>query len=534
MLVHCAYCGKSIDTDRQKYYSPSIWSGDTNYYCDIYNCYSKYRDKLQKERFEAQLKSGTRKSSGATYIPAQFTGYKEQKFPDGSRYVGDFVMGAFHGNGKLTFADGSVYTGQFHENKFNGKGKLTLTDGSYYEGDFVDAKRTGKGKLTWKNGTYYEGNFVDGKFQGYGKRVYSGGGCYEGYWANDLCAGKGKYTWDDGTYYEGDFVDGKFHGYGKYVYPSGTYYEGCYVNDKRTGKGKYTWDDGTYYEGDFLDDKFHGYGKKTSINGYIYEGEFQNNKRHGKGRRTSPTGKVREYYYENDKRVCEVSEATDEIITRIYGAMPPQAIVESQVETKVTATPDVKMASVSPAATETPTVTTTDMQEEPMKRTRKVASAQEIWDRLLKMTPSEKQEYFKKHHKLTIPAGTEVIPANCFRHCFELNNVVFNEELREIGEYAFASTRIRGKLVIPKSVEKIGNHAFDMSRTIEKVVLPNDITVGDYAFAFIDDLAKVEFESDPPEGVIIGKGAFSRCHKHAMKSKEMVEKIKALNKKAFK
>ena len=507
---------------------------------------------------------------------------------NGVYYEGEYLKGKCHGNGFRTYTDNYTYKGQFKDGVRHGKGVLTAPDGTaveyYYEndkrvckvaeatdeivnriygttpktstnqtsaqftgrkeqefsdgskyiGDFVNGKMSGKGKYIWKDGSYYEGDFVDGNFQGYGVRVYPSGSRYEGYWVNDLPSGKGKYTWVDGDYYEGDFLNDKFHGHGKYVYPSGAYYEGTYVNDKRTGKGKYTWDDGTYYEGDFLDGKYHGYGKKTSINGYIYEGEFQNNKRHGKGRRTSPTGKVREYYYENDKRVCEVSEATDEIIARIYGSTPPKVPTNSKVMAKTTVEPEVEEVSVSPAATETSTVTSDNLQAEPAKRTRKVATPEEIWDRLLKMTTSEKQEYFKKHHKLTVPAGTEVIPANCFKLCFELHNVVFNEELREIGEYAFSSTRIRGKLVIPKSVEKIGNHAFDMSRTIETVVLPNNITVDDYAFAVINDLAKVEFESDPPEGVIIGKGAFSRCHKHAMKSKEMVEKIKALNKKAFK
>ena len=161
-------------------------------------------------------------------------------------------------------------------------------------------------------------------------------------------------------------------------------------------------------------------------------------------------------------------------------------------------------------------------------------SDQEIWDRLLTMSADEKKAYFKAHHELTIPEGTEVIPANCFHLCFGLKKINFNEELREIGERAFTAASIDSVLVIPKSVENIGKHAFDMCRSIEKLVLPNNIAVADYAFGFTNALAEVEFETEPPQGVVLGTGVFAHCDKHAMTSKEMIKKIKALNKKAFK
>ena len=479
MYVYCAYCGKQIDTDRQKYYSPSIWSGDTNYYCDMYNCYSKYRDKKQKERFEAKPSRSTSSSSSSisSYEYDQSPTYEELRFSDGSRYVGETVNGKRHGKGTNYFPNGTRYEGAWENGYMNGHGICVYADGKRYEGIWADGKRNGEGTLFYTDGDKYAGNWFNDTMHGHGTYYYASGARYEGEWANNKKQGKG-------TNY--------------YVNPTATY---C---------------------GDWYNNLRHGYGVEeihAPQGTQRYEGEWKEDKRCGRGKIIYVSGTVKEGYFENGQYVGPVES-------------PPQA--KPNVEKKATATPDVKMASVSPAATETSTVTSDNLQAEPAKRTRKVATPEEIWDRLLKMTTSEKQEYFKKHHKLTVPAGTEVIPANCFKLCFELHNVVFNEELREIGEYAFSSTRIRGKLVIPKSVEKIGNHAFDMSRTIEKVVLPNDITVDDYAFAFINDLAEVEFESDPPKGVIIGKGAFSRCHKHAMKSKEMVEKIKALNKKAFK
>ena len=239
MYVHCAYCGKSIDTDRQKYYSPSIWSGDTNYYCDMYNCYSKYRDKLQKERFEAQLKSGTQKSSGATYIPAQFTGYKEQKFTDGSRYVGDFVDGKRHGKGTNYFAHGTRYDGDWKNGYMNGYGVCVYADGEKYEGEWADGKRHGQGTCFYASGAKYVGKWVNNKKQG--KGIY--------YYVNPTAT------------YDGDWYDNVRHGYGvEEIHAQGgtQRYEGEWKDNKRCGKGKIRYIDGEVKEGYFENGKFVG------------------------------------------------------------------------------------------------------------------------------------------------------------------------------------------------------------------------------------------------------------------------------------
>ena len=245
MYVHCAYCGKSIDTDRQKYYSPSIWSGDTNYYCDMYNCYSKYRDKLQKERFEAQLKSGTQKSSGATYIPAQFTGYKEQKFKDGSRYVGEFVDGKRHGKGTNYFPDGTRYDGEWKNGYMNGYGVCVYADGEKYEGEWADGKRNGQGTHIYANGAKYVGN-----------------------WINDQKQGKGTYYYVNPTAtYDGDWYDNVRHGYGvEEIHAQGgtQRYEGEWKDNKRCGKGKIRYIDGEVKEGYFENGKYVGTVEPTS------------------------------------------------------------------------------------------------------------------------------------------------------------------------------------------------------------------------------------------------------------------------------
>ena len=423
-----------------------------------------------------------------------------------------WTTASFKGKVEYRYSNGDLYVGEVHGQSFNGKGKMFWkSTGNTYEGDWVYDYRTGKGRFTWADGTYHEGDFVRGKYEGYGIHIYTDGGKYEGQFHDDKRNGKGKMTWPNGDTYVGDWVE-----------------------NFRTGKGRYVWANGAYYEGDFARGKFHGNGKRWYIDNHTYIGEFKNDVRHGKGILMAPDGTAVEYYYENDKKICKASEATDEIVARIYGSAPKEVIDTPAVEKKTTIATEVKKAADTSTVKKAEVAAPADQPPKIVEESFEGLSDQEIWDRLLTMSADEKKAYFKAHHELTIPEGTEVIPANCFRLCFGLKKINFNEELREIGERAFTAASIDSVLVIPKSVENIGKHAFDMCRSIEKLVLPNNITLADYAFGFTNALAEVEFETEPPHGVVLGKGVFAHCDKHAMTSKEMIKKIKALNKKAFK
>ena len=350
-----------------------------------------------------------------------------------------------------------------------------------------------------------------------------------GFWGWTTASFKGKveYRYPNGDLYVGEVHGQSFNGKGKMFWKStGNTYDGDWVYDYRTGKGRFTWADGTYHEGDFVRGKYEGYGIHIYTDGYKYEGQFKDGKRHGKGVLTAPDGTAIEYYYENDKIVGNTGGTISPTIAKAPVNSKLKTIATTATESKKAAdTSTVKKAEVAAPADQPPKI---------VEESFEGLSDQEIWDRLLTMSADEKKAYFKAHHELTIPEGTEVIPANCFHLCFGLKKINFNEELREIGERAFTGARIDSVLVIPKSVENIGKHAFDMCRSIEKLVLPNNITVADYAFGFTNALAEVEFETEPPQGVVLGTGVFAHCDKHAMTSKEMIKKIKALNKKAFK
>ena len=403
---------------------------------------------------------------------------------------------------------------------FTGRKKKVYRDGNKYDGDFVEDKRQGKGtyiRVTDK--ATYSGEWYNNVRHGYGvEEIPSKDGTqrYEGEWKEDKRCGFGKILYDNGDRYEGEWLDNLRHGQGKFYYTNGNFYEGGWLSNKKEGVGTYIFANGTRYDGELKNDKINGRGICHYADGEVYEGEYREGKRHGRGRCVLPDGTVQDGYFENGKFVgtnAPVDRADD-------GEMDisPETFAQFVASLNI------------PPAQATPKAEPPKLIEESFEG----LSDQEIWDRLLTMSADEKKAYFKAHHELTIPEGTEVIPANCFHLCFGLKKINFNEELREIGERAFSAASIDSVLVIPKSVENIGKHAFDMCRSIEKLVLPNNITVADYAFGFTNALAEVEFETEPPQGVVLGTGVFAHCNKHAMTSKEMIKKIKALNKKAFK
>ena len=403
---------------------------------------------------------------------------------------------------------------------FTGRKKKVYRDGNKYDGDFVEDKRQGKGtyiRVTDK--ATYTGEWYNNVRHGYGvEEIPSKEGTqrYEGEWKEDKRCGFGKILYDNGDRYEGEWLDNLKHGQGKFYYTNGNFYEGGWLSNKKEGVGTYIFANGTRYDGELKNDKINGRGICHHADGEVYEGEYREGKRHGRGRCVLPDGTVQDGYFENGKFVgtnAPVDRADD-------GEMD----ISPETFAQFVASLNIPPAQATPKA-EPPKI---------VEESFEGLSDQEIWDRLLTMSADEKKAYFKAHHELTIPEGTEVIPANCFRLCFGLKKINFNEELREIGERAFTAASIDSVLVIPKSVENIGKHAFDMCRSIEKLVLPNNITLADYAFGFTNALAEVEFETEPPQGVVLGKGVFAHCDKHAMTSKEMIKKIKALNKKAFK
>jgi hypothetical protein len=88
-------------------------------------------------------------------------------FPDGTKYVGDFIDGEKSGRGRIEYADGCVYDGEFLEDAPHGMGTYA-TDKDLYEGQLVYGFKEGLGKMTFANGDVYEGNFIKDRISGEG------------------------------------------------------------------------------------------------------------------------------------------------------------------------------------------------------------------------------------------------------------------------------------------------------------------------------------------------------------------------------
>ena len=351
-----------------------------------------------------------------------------------------------------------------------------------------------------------------------------------GFWGWTTASFKGKveYRYPNGDLYVGEVHGQSFNGKGKMFWKStGNTYEGDWVYDYRTGKGRFTWADGTYHEGDFVRGKYEGYGIHIYTDGYKYEGQFKDGKRHGKGVLTAPDGTAIEYYYENDKIVGNTGGTISPTIAK--------APVNSKLKTTATTATETKKAADTSTVKKTEVAAPADQPPKIVEESFEGLSDQEIWDRLLKMNTDEKKAYFEKHHELTVPEGTEKIPDGMFQYCGGLQTIHFNTELSEIGESAFCfCSGLEPVLVIPKNIKKICKRAFDICQSVKKLVLPNNLTVEKYAFGHMRILSEVEFESDPPVGVVLDAGAFSNCDNYKHLTKEARKKLKAVNKKVFK
>jgi hypothetical protein len=90
-------------------------------------------------------------------------GQGTRTWPDGAKYVGEWVDDKRSGQGTFTWPDGSKYVGEFRDSKVNGQGTRTWPDGAKYVGQFVNEKRHGQGSMMRPDGSLiYSGLWTDG------------------------------------------------------------------------------------------------------------------------------------------------------------------------------------------------------------------------------------------------------------------------------------------------------------------------------------------------------------------------------------
>ena len=76
---------------------------------------------------------------------------------------------------------------------------------------------------------------------------------------------------------------------------------------------------------------------------------------------------------------------------------------------------------------------------------------------------------------VSLPDTLKIIGGASFVRCKDLENINIPNNVEEIGESAFAETRI-SRIEIPEKVKKIGNRAFSNCENLEKVSIPITVT----------------------------------------------------------
>ena len=330
----------------------------------------------------------------------------------------------------------------------------------------------------------------------------SDGAQYYGDFINGKREGKGISRYSDGSNYTGEYLHDKRHGGGGYTYPNGTEYVGFWENDKRHGKGEMTYLNGDVYTGFWENDKRHGWGMMTYPNGEKFDGFWKEDQRHGKG----------EIIYADGKKVCGTWENGE-----LIGTL--EAVCEADRE-EMDISPDVLEQYKQSEANQT------------VQPSAATDPDREIWNTLEELPLEQRNDFLASHPEITIPSGVKKIPQKMFNNCLNLKSIRFNDDLREIEAYAFMGCKnLVSELKFPSSVEKICRYAFATGSSVKKVFLPNHITIEEAGL--MCGVTTVEFETDPPKGVVLEKGAFRYCNS-ALMSKETQKKIKDLNAKAFK
>jgi hypothetical protein len=175
-------------------------------------------------------------------------------------YDGTTEDGKKSGYGTCTWPNGDKYVGEFLNDTMHGIGTMYYADSNRYEGHWKNGVQNGKGSFFWKSGDKYEGYFANNMMHGRGTCIWINDERYEGDYIMNNRTGEGTYYWPNGDKYVGHFENNMRHGKGTYYYENGARYEGPWVQDKKEGNGVFTWNNGDRYDGHFSNDVKDGYG----------------------------------------------------------------------------------------------------------------------------------------------------------------------------------------------------------------------------------------------------------------------------------
>jgi len=126
----------------------------------------------------------------------------------GSKYVGEYKDGKWHGQGTYTYASGTKYVGEFKNNSFHGHATVTFANGSKYVGEFINGEK-GYGTFTTAKGNIYVGEHKNNKMHGQGTLTNNKGIVSVGEFKNGKYHGTHTVTFKDGVIVVAKFKNGK-------------------------------------------------------------------------------------------------------------------------------------------------------------------------------------------------------------------------------------------------------------------------------------------------------------------------------------
>jgi len=137
-------------------------------------------DAVKKKTYEGEFVAGVKHGAGMT-----------RYFAKRQTHRGEYRRGIRQGPGTLSF-EGGEFAGEFHLGKFHGQGVMLWADGSRYSGDWEMGAMTG-GVKTLANGERHEGAFDKaGRLQGFGVQRFVNGDVLEARFVDGLAHGRGK------------------------------------------------------------------------------------------------------------------------------------------------------------------------------------------------------------------------------------------------------------------------------------------------------------------------------------------------------
>ena len=127
--------------------------------------------------------------------------------------------------------------------------------------------------------------------------------------------------------------------------------------------------------------------------------------------------------------------------------------------------------------------------------------------------------------KVIFDAAVTEIPANAFSCCQHLKEVVLNEGLKMIGNYAFYGCSLVTIIRLPSTVTEVGDNAFIYCTNLEEVVLNEGLQlIGVGAFLGCSSLERLTLPSTVTE---VAEGAFNDCtNLNEVVFKEGLQKIR--------